>query len=167
MASTAGKRGRADIGFNMTPMIDCTFQLIIFFMLTTQAASEDYVRMKLPRPPDVPQEKADKNPKTVHVVVNVVPYSDREIAADRTGTLKGEPQFFKLRGRKYGLEDLGELVTDLKIIKQDADSEDKEVIVELRADRRIAYGHIEPVLDALKQAKIGQMDLVVEPQSEG
>lgn len=35
-------------GFDMTPMIDCTFQLIIFFMLVTDMASVQTEKMTLP-----------------------------------------------------------------------------------------------------------------------
>ena len=44
-------RSCSDVGFNMTPMIDCTFQLIIFFILVGQVANDAYAKnVKLVRP---------------------------------------------------------------------------------------------------------------------
>ena len=43
-------RGHAVIGINLTPMIDCTFQLIIFFILSTQLANRDLEKILLHRP---------------------------------------------------------------------------------------------------------------------
>lgn len=50
------------ITFNMTPMIDCTFQLVIFFMLTLNFANDEQNEMirlpasELAKPADAPLE---------------------------------------------------------------------------------------------------------------
>jgi len=75
--SSVYKRGKPQVGFNMTPMIDCTFQLIIFFMLTTQMASAEFVPMQLPRPLRSVAKEMTEN----KVIVNVVPYTLKEIEA--------------------------------------------------------------------------------------
>jgi biopolymer transport protein ExbD len=42
--------GGGSMDINMTPMIDCTFQLIIFFILTAQIASEEVAKVAVPEP---------------------------------------------------------------------------------------------------------------------
>ncbi|HNX27429.1 MAG TPA: biopolymer transporter ExbD, partial [Phycisphaerae bacterium] len=62
---------------NLTPMIDCTFQLIIFFILTAQMASQELAKVSLPEPvksmaigadPDKPDQPTNLNNVTVNVV---------------------------------------------------------------------------------------------------
>ena len=44
MGSKAG-----DVSFNVTPLVDCTFLLVIFFILTSQMASDSLTTLSLPR----------------------------------------------------------------------------------------------------------------------
>ena len=46
--SSAGQP--VQVEFNMTPMIDVTFQLILFFILVGQVASDALARMLVPEP---------------------------------------------------------------------------------------------------------------------
>lgn len=46
-------------GFNMTPMIDITFQLIIFFMLVTDMSKQQTTPLKLPLATKAIKEKLD------------------------------------------------------------------------------------------------------------
>ena len=179
------KRGRGQIAFNMTPMIDCTFQLIIFFILTTQIASQDYVQLNLPSPDrNVAREyELDK------VIVNVVPYSKENVR--RAGSELGKPS--PLLGRaewlRLGLDrfrvgpewpfitreavdmyprarQIDKLVRRLTGARrkhlQEGGEKQKELVVEVRADRSIAYVDIEPVLQALQHARLGSMYITVK-----
>ncbi len=47
---TSARRTRPPVAFNMTPMIDVVFLLIVFFMLVSTFASAENVRMDLPQP---------------------------------------------------------------------------------------------------------------------
>ena len=49
-AGTDRQSRQRRIGFNMTPMIDVVFLLIIFFMLVSNFASAENVPMELPKP---------------------------------------------------------------------------------------------------------------------
>ena len=160
MASKVFTRGRASIGFNMTPMIDCTFQLILFFMLTTQTASAEYVDVNVPKPYQSVGRKIEPDGKSVDVLVSVAPYSRTEIAQDKTGSLKGDVKFFQLGTLRIRPEQRDRLVLELKRIKR-REAKDCEMIVEIRADRSIEYGLVEPVLQAITAAEIGTMRLTV------
>jgi biopolymer transport protein ExbD len=55
-------------GFDMTPMIDCTFQLIIFFMLVMDMSSQQVEKMT---PPTASRAVKDDDP--TELVVNCMP----------------------------------------------------------------------------------------------
>lgn len=166
MASKVFTRGRASIGFNMTPMIDCTFQLILFFMLTTQMASAEYVDMEVPKPHQSIGREIEPDGKSLEVLVSVAPYSRGEIAQDKTGTLKGDVKFFQLGTLRIKPEQKDRLILELKRIKR-REAKDREMIVEIRADRSIEYGLVEPVLRAITAAEIGKMRLTVMREQRG
>lgn len=166
MASKVFTPGRASIGFNMTPMIDCTFQLILFFMLTTQMASAEYVDMDVPRPYQSVGQEIQHDGKSLVVLVSVAPYSKREIARDKTGSLKGDVKFFQLRTMSIKPEQQDRLILELKKIRR-REAKKREMIVEIRADRRIEYGLVEPVLRAITAAEIGKMRLTVMREKRG
>jgi biopolymer transport protein ExbD len=142
------------IGFNMTPMIDCTFQLIIFFMLTTQMASADFVPMKLPEP----QEPAVKELKENKAVLNVVGYSDGEITANPSR--RGMAKWYSVKQRKVSQGDLGRLVQELKLLNVKSVDPDN-FAVEVRADRRLRYDQVQIAMQALQQAGLRNMRLAV------
>jgi len=54
-----GKRRRSEMQFTMTPLIDCVFLLLIFFMIATTFSPMPGIRVKLP-PPGTPPPGADK-----------------------------------------------------------------------------------------------------------
>ncbi len=149
--SRVNKPGPADLAFNMTPMIDCVFQLLIFFMLTTQMASADFVNMRVPKPD---WSQAKKPAEENKAVVNVVPYTQSEIEED--STRNGIAKEYKLGSLVIKTNNMEKLVTELKKARRTS-QDPKEFVVELRADKSIRYDHIEPVLQAMQQAELGRM----------
>ena len=137
----------------MTPMIDVTFQLIIFFMLTTQMASQEIVTMKVPAPPWSVAKELGKN----RAIVNVVPYSDKEIRQDETKM--GLAKWFQIKSTRIplGARSERELVDLLRKMKADSGDATEAFAVELRADQRIHYSQIQPVLRALQTAQMEKM----------
>jgi len=149
MASIFAK-AKPRVAFNMTPMIDCTFQLIIFFMLTTQMAS--IVRLD---PPD-PSSSVAKEMKTNRVVVSVVPYTDREIKDQPER--KGQAKRYEIGTAKIDLGDTGKVVALLREARRKTPEDLRnDFAVELRADRDIQYRFIEPILHSLQEAEIVNM----------
>ena len=153
------RTGRARIAFNMTPMIDCTFQLIIFFILTTQLASQDYVRIQLPEP----DRNVAKEYEVEKLVVNVVPYTKEEIAEDKA--LRGQAREYRISVNRYDRDDVEGLVRQLVQARRQrevrAAAEGKAAAeaftVELRADKSVHFVAVEPVLQALQEAKLPKM----------
>jgi biopolymer transport protein ExbD len=157
------KKGRPQIAFNMTPMIDCTFQLIIFFILTTQIASADYVRVELPRPDNNVAKEYELN----KAVVNVVPYSKKHVAAD--SSLRGAAMEYRLGADRFRKEQVGQLVGALTRLRRERElrkaaggGKAGQFVVELRADRSIYVSEVEPVFQALRAARLGRMYITAD-----
>ena len=68
-------RAGGDIGFNMTPMIDIVFNLIIFFMLVSQFYQLRVEKVTLP-PAKMADPYRQKIQQYTQLVVNIVPPSD-------------------------------------------------------------------------------------------
>jgi hypothetical protein len=62
---------------DLTPMIDCTFQLIIFFILITDMSSRELEVLTLPRAPISTEDKGDDPDR---IIVNIVDMSNPEVA---------------------------------------------------------------------------------------
>jgi len=61
---------QTEMEMNMTPMIDCVFLLIIFFMIVTDLTQQDLEELKLPVAVAAVEDKPD--PKVVRPVLNVL-----------------------------------------------------------------------------------------------
>ncbi len=152
----------------LTPMIDCTFQLILFFLLTTQMAGQELPDLLL-HEPEKPMSSAlapDAGRRS-HVTVNVLtrykaPKDERDpnfsIVADRYQVgldmvSAGHPEAFS------------RLTELLRSRKSSAGGDAAEFWVEIRADRDIRYGDVESVMQAASDAGIERMSLTaVDPQ---
>src|SRR4029079_16470919 len=131
-----------EVGFNMTPMIDVVFQLIIFFLLSSHLAKQEQ-QLPLPLPtaksgvveaaeapplPTVDVEAAEARPR---LTVNVL--------AD--GTLL-------VANRPIQAEELAGLLRERRA------AHGEELEGRIRADRSVLYRRVEPVLVACVQAGI-------------
>jgi biopolymer transport protein ExbD len=65
-------RASGQVGFNMTPMIDCLFQLLLFLMVTRHFIEMRTVPVELP-PATKAEKKTEELRKYTPVVINVVP----------------------------------------------------------------------------------------------
>ncbi|MCD4698977.1 MAG: biopolymer transporter ExbD [Phycisphaerae bacterium] len=155
------KPGPAEITVNMTPMIDCIFQLLIFFMLTTQMASADFVNMKVPKP-DLSQAK--KPQEGNKVVVNVEPFTKEEIIANNAR--KGMAKQYGMGGLEIERGNIEKLVRELGKARRTS-MKPEEFVVELRADKSIRYDQIEPFLRAMQQAELGKMFITAMREHQG
>ncbi len=155
------KSGPAEMTVNMTPMIDCVFQLLIFFMLTTQMASADFVNMKVPKP-DLSQAK--KPQEGNKAVVNVEPFTEEEIIAN--SAKKGLAKQYGMGSLKIEVGNIEKLVRELDKARRTSENP-KEFVVELRADKSIRYDQIEPVLQAMQQAELGKMFITAMREPQG
>lgn len=130
------KRGTAQISGNLTPMIDMTFLLIVFFVLVSRIVSSENVDLRLPEP---------INPETItlaeenRIVINIKP-------AESGGAILG----YRMGGRDFppdaaGLQSMTEQLTELY-------RSNPAINVNLRADRRTHYELVEPVMQMISDA---------------
>ena len=152
---------------NLTPMIDCTFQLIIFFIIVAQISDEQLAPMIVPEPeksravtPDQEKGKPDV------VIVNVwTAFEDKEKLKDGT-TRNNEPilamraEGYKIRKEKIEVGNLQRLTEILKEEKARFEAKkgtEQTFYVEVRADRDIGYDEVLPVMRAAAEAGIARM----------
>jgi len=131
------RRGR--FGFNMTPMIDVVFLLIIFFLVSSHLARQES-QMPLPLPTAQTGNRAgdDESPR---VVVNV----------DGSGKIT-------VFGRTVDATQLTE------VLAMSAEKSGKSLQVRIRCDRRVPYASVEPVLLASARTGIWNVTFaVVQP----
>jgi biopolymer transport protein ExbD len=123
------------LGFNMTPMIDVVFLLIIFFLVSSHLAKQE-AQMQLPLP--VAESGAAPHEAEERVTVNVL--------RDGRLLLAGKPV------------PAGELQQRLQSKRQEASG---GLEVRIRSDRNVAYRHVEPILLACARAGIWNVTFAV------
>jgi biopolymer transport protein ExbD len=133
--SSVYKRGPARISANLTPMIDMTFLLIVFFVLVSNVSNVESQEVNLPRPDDPASEQPGEE---FRAVVNVIPGEAGEVLG------------YKLGGRTYaaGREGIEPMAAHLAALY----AANPGLSVNLRADRQTAYEWIEPVMQAVSRA---------------
>ena len=139
----ADDRRRTDIRFNMAPMIDVVFLLIIFFVLVSTFASAENIPMDLPNP----DKSQAKNVKiTDRVVINC------QLASS---LIRGESGVLYSIGpnRPESLETISQRLAAAKLVNPDL-----KVIV--RADKRLHYDQVRAVMEVVAENEIENLSLV-------
>lgn len=149
------------VSFNMTPMIDVTFQLIIFFLLVGQFASLEKLQLKPPAPLD-PLMVEDP---TELAVLNVAAYTDEQIARDPS--LAGQPAEWMLSATGERTPDASTqwLREQLEEAFENARLRDENLTIgqfklEIRADRGVHYAYMTRVFSAAAQLGLQEMNIV-------
>jgi biopolymer transport protein ExbD len=130
------------INANMTPMIDVTFLLIVFFVAVSQIVDRDVVPMDLP----APHHASSGIPESLkHVTVNLVPLEDGEIAGIVVG------------GHTIAADAMDELTAIVNTRLQGGATD-----VHVRADRATKYAHVHHVIEAIREVGLKpRLQLVV------
>lgn len=132
---------RFGVGFNMTSMIDIVFQLLIFFLVSNHLAKLES-QMDLPLP--IAASGEDRASDTQHTVINV-----------------REDGGYVFAGRYLPLDDLRRRLIDSKAEAGDA------LEIRIRADRRVPYRFVEPLLRACAEAEIWNVKFAVYRPGDG
>ncbi|URA10700.1 ExbD/TolR family protein [Thermospira aquatica] len=114
---------------NMTPVIDIVFQLLTFFMLTSTFIKSSAINVDLPS-----SKTSDAQP--VREVV-VVLYKDGRITVNNQPVQKNAITSFI---SKYA-------------------QQDSELVVTVQGDKRVDYGLLIEVMDAVRQAGVKRLSL--------
>lgn len=150
----AGLRRRSNtrLSANFTPLIDVLFQLIIFFLLVMRVNERQIVKLQLPRPTDAAGASAGPEQR---MVLNLVGRGDDPavIASIRAD------------GLDFGPDRDGRQALSSHLANRYASS--PSLRLDVRADRRLQYRYVEPVLRAVADgAALGgtspHVNLVIE-----
>ncbi len=134
---------RAAVDFNMTPMIDVVFLLIIFFLVSSHFAQQE-VQVDL----DLPSAAEGRNPPeddARRVVVNVLP----EQQPGRQIVVAGRPL------------DQRELTRVIAAEKNQSKQAKRRLEVRIRCDRRVPYRIVEPIMVACAEAGVWKVTFAV------
>ena len=126
-----GRTRRGEAGLNMTPLIDCVFLLLIFFMIATTFSPMPGIRVKLP-PPGTPPPGTDKPQQLILRV------SDPET------------------GMPYGTMVLNDQVISMEMLLgnfQRATLKQKEMLI-IQSGREVLHDQIVRVMDLAKRADV-------------
>ena len=121
--------------FNMTPMIDVVFLLIIFFLVSSHLAQQE-IQPDLELP--VAASGGPPPPSTPRVTVN--------LRADGQLLLGSQPVTADELGRR---------------LQHERQRVGRDLEVRLRSDRQVAYRHVEPVLVACAKSGIWNVTFAV------
>lgn len=141
------KKGAAELEANLTPMIDVTFLLIVFFVLVSQIVEVESVAMALPEPVDPMTAPMGEEQRAV---INVVPGPG------------GGAVGYRLGGRAFGTGADGLAALSSRLTELFAAN--PKLAVNLRADRSTEYRHVQPVLESISSAAAGVPGVAVEPR---
>jgi biopolymer transport protein ExbD len=134
------------MGFQIAPMIDVVFVIMLFFMVMAGAVKvERELKTSLPglAPPalDKPQEMPDE------IVV----------AVEETGVVTlNEEEFDTPESR-----DLPNFTNTLILLKQEADNRGAKVIVTIEAEEQAKYDRVIDVLNSMAKAKVSNVTFTI------
>ncbi len=135
--SATCKRGPARIEANLTPLIDVTFLLIVFFVLVSQIVELENVDLDLPAPTNPVSELAGDEQRAV---INIVPKPGGDILEYRLG------------GKSYAADrdGLAAITARLALMYEN----NPGLSVNLRADASTHYRWVEPIMQAVSSAAL-------------
>lgn len=130
----SGKRkGKKRVGFrlDMTPLVDITFLLLTFFMLTTSMIMPQTMEMNVPPELEKPVDVAMSKLLTIRIRQDGKVFYNMGVDAPTRVTLQG----------------LRKVVVDQNVALRNG------CVVVLKADKTVPYGNVVSVLDELNQAE--------------
>lgn len=139
---TPSNLSRGSVGFNMTPMIDVVFLLIIFFLVSSHLARQE-TQLALDLPQAASGRRAEED-EVRRVVVNVLGEQDS----------KGRIQ---VGGKLLSADELSAMIAF------ESRKSDEPLEVRIRSDRRVRYRMIEPILVACARARVWNVTFAVVP----
>lgn len=121
-------------GFDMTPMIDVTFLLIIFFMCVTEMQDASKSQLQLPRSKN---GERDDQPAPGRIVINVL----------KTGTIE-------INRRPFDLDTLKGMLKEHYTLSMREGEEHSDKAVLIRGDKDAEWGMIQRVMAACMEARL-------------
>ena len=127
-------------GFNLTPLIDVVFLLLVFFLVATTFAEDDEVEMDL----ELPESTSGAAPESAAKLL--------VISIGSAGTLHVD-------GRPVTLDGLRQ-----RLGAEARRDRDREVLI--RGDTRVHFGSVAQALDACQAVKLRRISIAALPAAE-
>jgi len=137
---TPNHLARGSVGFNMTPMIDVVFLLIIFFLVSSHLAQRE-VETELALPSAQSGQRPAED-QVRRVVVNVLP----EAGPEGRFMVAGQSMHAGRVARLIGFE---------------SGQSEGRIEVRIRSDRTVPYRAVEPVMIACAKAGVWRVTFAV------
>ncbi len=129
---------RGSLGFNMTPMIDVVFLLIIFFLVSSHLAQQE-TQLELNLPDAASGERPGEE-EIRRVVINVLPGPEGHILV---GAKVVPPEELE------------------QLIGYESRQTGGKLEVRIRSDRRVPYRMVEPIMIACARAGVWKVTFAV------
>lgn len=142
----------------MTPLIDVTFLLIIFFMLVNNIITAEAEPMFVPELDDPKTREFDVENR---IAVNVTPIAWAEHERqDNWLDWDSQPRSVKVGMEEYAMDQMVGVTSALKTWSDQVKARGKAPEILLRADGCLAYEHLQVVMAAITAAGIDKLHLV-------
>lgn len=134
------------MGFQIAPMIDVVFVIMLFFMVMAGAVKvERELKTSLPGLAPQDPEKVQEMPDEIVVAV------------EETGAVTLNEEEFDTPESK----ELPNFTSTLVLLKQEADNRGAKVIVTIEAEEQAKYDRVIDVLNSMAKAKISNVTFTV------
>jgi biopolymer transport protein ExbD len=139
-----------NMGFQIAPMIDVVFVIMLFFMVMAGAVKvERELKTSLPGLAPANLDKPQEMPDEIVVTV------------EETGVVTLNEEEFDTPESK----DLPNFTSTLLLLKQEADNRGAKVIVTIEAEEQAKYDRVIDVLNSMAKAKIANVTFTVGSDS--
>ncbi len=154
----AKRKQQDNVEFNMTPMIDVTFQLIIFFIIAGTIVSDELEALKVPEPTNtIAREEFNED---TNIIVNIVSKYGDEDRDDIDPVMASRADAWYVRREKIDVGDIETLSSRFKAAVEKLSEKDREKFtIEIRSDYRIKYADVETVMLAAADAGVPKMNI--------
>jgi biopolymer transport protein ExbD len=163
------KKHNADLGndveggaeMDMTPMIDITFQLIIFFLVANDLTRKETEELKLPQAVHGTVDEARE--KDLRVIINIM----------KPDNPADPPQIpdVKVKGKSYDLQDLTRYMRSMADLKRENDGPGapSAIYVLIRADRETPWQNVQYVMQVCADptVRIYKMQFATTKRDDG
>ena len=157
-----------DVSFNYVPLIDVTFNLIIFFVLTSEISNANLARVIVAEPTESVASKRETITNNF-ITINVVSQASDKKTVD--WLLAAKASTYEVDGKKVDLNDVGKLADAIKNAKAQYENPPAGTIkptgefsVEIRADHRLNYEDVRPVMLAIAEANVKKMNITARSE---
>jgi biopolymer transport protein ExbD len=161
---TLQKDAPIDVQLPITPMLDMSFQLLAFFVMTFKAANayEGQLDLHLPRAGVAAAKTADQVSLTENSDVDIAPASDVAVVVAARADGSVESLTVREKATATPAEDLKALKAALKKIHAELGGSQNSLKIE--SDGRLKYAKLVEVMDACIEAGFKQVGFAPPPE---